>query len=88
MATIIKTDGTLVTLKPEGPKGTLTLEQMQKAVGGYIETVTLRNGNIMVIDEEGKCKGKPLNPVATDRAALRGDFIVGDAIICKSKEVR
>ena len=73
MATLIKTDGTLVTLKPEGPKGTLTLEQMQKAINGDIEIVRLRNGNIMVIDEEGKCKGKDVNLVATDKAALRGE---------------
>ena len=38
-----------------------TLENFQKTVGGYIETVTLATDLIIVCDEEGRLKGKPFN---------------------------
>ena len=34
-----------------------TLKAMQKLVGGYIETMSLPNGLVIVIDEEGRLKG-------------------------------
>ena len=34
-----------------------TLEAMQEVIGGYIETVTLPNGLVLVMDEEGRLKG-------------------------------
>ena len=36
-----------------------TLENLQKTVGGYIETVTLRSDLVAICDEEGRIKGKP-----------------------------
>ena len=36
-----------------------TLENLQRTVGGYIETVTLRRGLVVICDEEGRIKGKP-----------------------------
>lgn len=36
-----------------------TLENLQKTVGGYIETVTLRSDLVVICDEEGRIKGKP-----------------------------
>ena len=38
-----------------------TLENFQKTVGGYIETVTLASDLIIICDEEGRLKGKPFN---------------------------
>ena len=38
-----------------------TLKAFQKLVGGYIETLTLPNGLVMVIDEDGRLKGLPRN---------------------------
>lgn len=38
-----------------------TLEAMQKLVGGYIETLSLPNGLVIVVDEEGRLKGLPEN---------------------------
>ena len=38
-----------------------TLENFQKTVGGYIETVTLASDLIIVCDEEGRLKDKPHN---------------------------
>jgi hypothetical protein len=34
-----------------------TLENLQKHVGGYIETVTLPGGVVVICDEEGRLKG-------------------------------
>ena len=67
-----------------------TLSDAQKFVGGYVEVVKVRDG-ILIIDEEGKLKDKPVNEVATkmytDYLKNRGyveehnpDNIVGDAI--------
>ena len=36
-----------------------TLENLQKTVGGYIETVTLFSDLVAICDEEGRIKGKP-----------------------------
>jgi len=34
-----------------------TLEQFQKIVGGYIETVPIDDKNVMIVNEEGKKSG-------------------------------
>ena len=55
-----------------------TLEALQKAVGGYIETVRLRVDNaVMIVNEEGLLLGLPFNAVAS---ALAGQTIVGVAL--------
>lgn len=36
-----------------------TLEALQEAVGGYIETVTLASDAVAICDEEARLKGKP-----------------------------
>jgi hypothetical protein len=38
--------------------------------------------NILIIDEEGKCKGKPANDYASEWYSHPCDIIVGDAILC------
>jgi len=64
-----------------------SLSQMQAAVGGYIEILSLREDLSMVLDEEGKLKGRPCNDVAiqlTRQYAVplqSGDFIVGDVLL-------
>tara|TARA_R110002020_G_scaffold438535_1_gene648970 strand:+ start:474 stop:728 length:255 start_codon:yes stop_codon:yes gene_type:complete len=68
----------------------LTLKQMQKFVGGYIEVVYLNEDQVMVIDDDGKGKGKPVNPEATIRATrnkaiFNNDWIAGDVIIMPKK---
>ena len=63
-----------------------TLKEMQKFVGGSIEVVWLNDEEVMIIDEEGKLKNKPVNPTATIEAfknkAIAGyDWIAGDVIM-------
>ncbi|MGH9238791.1 MAG: DUF3846 domain-containing protein [Vicinamibacterales bacterium] len=65
-----------------------TLDEMQAFVGGYIEILRLPDGRALVINEEGKLRGLPLNPEATVLAAPRiaPDFIVGPALVCTWNE--
>ena len=56
-----------------------TLKALQETVGGYIETVTLRDGSVVICDEEGKLKGKKIN------AIINGIPFVGDLIVCGTK---
>lgn len=73
------------------PGDTLELQMMQEIVGGYIETVPVELdekwsgeagvGLQMIINEEGKLMGLPLNVAATEMANLRKDCIVGTAIL-------
>jgi len=51
-----------------------TLENMQRTVGGYIETVTLDGCSAVICNEEGRLLGLPDNP------SLPG--YVGDCFIC------
>lgn len=52
-----------------------TLEALQGIVGGYIETVWLRDNCVLVCNEEGKLQGLPPNFL------LMGDLIVGTAVL-------
>ena len=62
-----------------------SLATLQTIVGGYIEVIRLDNNLLMVIDEEGKLKGREYNPVATAIARKQGnignDYIAGVAVV-------
>ena len=63
-----------------------TLTEMQKFVGGYIEVLYLNKESEMIIDEEGKLKGKSMNREATEiahehKAIFNTDYIAGDVMI-------
>lgn len=93
MARILKTDGTLHDLKGEDPKGRLTLEQMQKCVGGYVRVVKLRGDKMqMVVDEDGAWKNIPVNRAATEmyrrNTGYMGEVIKGDVILCDYRSLR
>ena len=67
-----------------------TLEEAQAFVGGYIEIVTTRKGEQIVINEEGKLQGLPWNDLATDLAHEGGaissdDYIAGNCMILVGK---
>jgi hypothetical protein len=81
MAKIIRVDGTEATLSDT------SLKSLQGAVGGYIEIVNAQNGKLIVVDEEGKLKGKPVNVVATKLYGNPYDVIVGDVVVCDSNEI-
>lgn len=51
-----------------------TLESFQKAVGGYIETVTLATDAVIIVNEEGLLLGLPAN--RTKMGTLLGTMVV------------
>ena len=63
----------------------IELEDLQKFVGGYIETVYYpfeENGGCLVCNEEGKLNGLELNRGIYNEDGTLLDIIAGDAFIC------
>lgn len=88
-AEIIKTSGERISVKPEN--GTdFELHEMQEIVGGWIEIVYLRDGRIMVVNEEGKVNRLEPNIVATNLLLAQGgwDMVVGDVLVCDASMVK
>ena len=85
MAKILRVNGDREDIEYEGPKETLTLEQVQKVVG-YVEVIKVPNShNILIVDEEGKLKNKPINVTASKLAQQE---IVGDVVLCTYLEFK
>lgn len=73
------------------PGDSLDLKTLQEIVEGHIETVPTALagewsheqgvGLTLIINEEGKLLGMPVNRLATDMAYLFNDVIVGNAIL-------
>ena len=55
-----------------------TLEALQDAVGGYIETFTLPSGIVLICNEEGKLHRLPYN------VRVCGCDFVGVVIVCRA----
>lgn len=61
-----------------------TLEDLQQAVGGYIETVTLpRTGLVAIVNEEGHLLGLPVNG-ALNIGPLVGQLLVGTVLVARA----
>ena len=68
---------------------------VSKFVGGMVEVVQFPNGDLLLLNEEGKLMGLPLNLEATaiwretftkDKYAFgHDDFVVGPAILIRAK---
>ncbi len=85
---LLKADGTNQKYPPANGKH-YTLAELQAAVGGYIEIVHLDEG-ALVINEEGKLHGLPLNERASELYYLHNgpvDHIVGDALLCSEASI-
>ena len=77
----------LITDKKDEPD----LKAAQAFVGGYVEVVSFPNGDLLLLNEEGKLMGLPLNPEATTlwrthftkETHINGydDFVVGPAMV-------
>ena len=66
--------------------GKQALKTLQELVGGNIEVVTTRDGLTLIIDEEGRCKGKQFNSAASIIFSHPRDYIAGDALIVDTDE--
>lgn len=82
----IDTNGTITPIDLD--TRVLDLKRLQTLVGGYIEVVhpvpfggPVFDDVVMIVDEEGKLKGKSVNVLAS--ALYNGfDPIVGDVVLC------
>lgn len=88
MAHIIYTNGLVQEINPDN-KHDFSLEELQRIVHGYIELIHLPKNRLMIINEDGKFEGLPVNILATREILSHGfnDVIVGDVLICNSDEV-
>lgn len=91
MAKLITPTG-VTEVKPENGKD-FKLDQLYRLLNcEMIQVVNLGHGNIMILDEEGKCKDVQVyNLIATmkTRGILADDdVIIGNALICKSSELK
>lgn len=91
-ARIIRADGTEEKIVPAN--GTdFNLDEAQKVVGGLIEIVNLKNGKIIVCNEEGLFLQLAVNVKATNicnqhHAIRPGSVIVGDVLYCDTDMIR
>ncbi len=79
----------------ENKKDEPQYKEVSKFVGGMVECVSFPNGDLLLLNEEGKLMQLPLNPEATalwrstftkDKYAFgHDDFVVGPAILIKKQ---
>ena len=60
-----------------------TLEEAQEFVGGWVQTVYLKNGDTLIVNEEGRLRDLPFNQIASN---LAGKIITGDVILISKVE--
>ena len=74
------------------------LKTAQDFVGGMVEGITFPNGDYLIVNEEGKLMGLPLNPEATALWRMTftkqnyvigyDDWVCGPAILIKQKALK
>ena len=82
----------------EDVKDETTLKEAQDFVGGMVECITFPNGDLLIVNEEGKLMQLPLNPEGTllwritftkDKYVTGyDDFVVGPAIYIKKHALK
>ena len=82
----------------ENVKDEPDLKAAQDFVGGYVEGIPFPNGDYIIINEEGKLIGLPINEQATklwketfdndNFITGRNDFVVGPAILIKKHALK
>lgn len=89
MSIWIRADGNVEVVEPENGS-TYSLKELNAFVGGYIELVYLSNGQLMVLNEEGKINDLPFNSLATalyNPHSVFQDYVVGDVLVCQQNEI-
>lgn len=90
MARLYKTNGEVIEVSPKNNRD-FTLKELQNFVEGDIEIINLTTKKILIVNEEGKINKLPFNELATElwkKYYGRTDYIVGNALLCNSDEVR
>ena len=75
-----------------------TLKEAQAYVGGYVEGISMPNGDYLIVNEEGKLQNLPFNEEASklwkdtfdndNYMTGRDDFVVGNAILIKKTALK
>jgi Domain of unknown function (DUF3846) len=97
IAKIIEPNGHVYAVKPAN--GTdFSLEELQGFVGGYIQVIEppSRCGAVLVVNEEGKFQGLPVNRLATamwqegadPHSERMTDHVVGRALLCHTSQIQ
>ena len=88
-----KTDGMVIATEPANGND-FKLSELRSVVGGYIEVVALRDGLMMVVNEEGKLQNLPVNYNATTvlqnmavNEGYKNDYVCGDALVCERHQI-
>jgi len=83
---IIKANGDVKPIEPNNRRD-FKLNEMQKAVGGYIEIVETIDNRLMIINDDGKRSKLEPNEIAS--ALYKGDdIILGDVLVITKKQIR
>lgn len=85
MVEVVRVNAQRETLTLEGLTEFEILRALQNAVGGYFTVLRLRDGRVMVTNEEGDIKNLPYNSLAS---GLAGDKIVGDVVVMSDADMR
>lgn len=96
VAKLITSNGEILMIRPK--KGdSFTLEELQRYVDGNIQICTPpgKSGAILVVNEEGKVEGLPVNELASamwQELAEPGsersfDDVVGDVVLCHTSQI-
>ena len=82
----------------ENKKDEPNYKKVSEFVGGMVECITFPNGDLLLINEEGKLKGLPYNPEASalwkatfdndNYITGRKDIVVGPAILIKKDALK
>lgn len=87
MATLIFTNGEKKRVVPENGK-TFQLQELRRLVEcDWIEVVNMKDGRLLVVDEEGKLRKKRCNTAASIIYNHPYDVIVGNALLCDAEEI-
>ena len=88
MSIIIQTTGETRNIEPENGS-VFSLKELQQAVGGYIQIVSIttgeHSGRLMIVDEDGLIKP---NPILNEEASkIAGQQIVGSVIVIDRDQI-
>lgn len=93
MAELIKSNGDTQEITPKNGKS-FTLEEVYKLLTcETVEVIPLPKKRYMIIDEEGKLKPNPVQNfegtyLLHQARGISDDYIVGDVIICETKQFK
>lgn len=94
IVTVINPDGSRGQIKPEGRDGKPTLQQMQSAVGGYIEQLDFTIPGVTVwVNENGMMEGLRVNRLGLEEArkyaskrGMHHEAVLGPVLIVDNRK--